>query len=191
MRCAVLILMILVSSFAEKIPKNDVIVWRKGIQLQWEDFKGPKLHKNSVASTTYDILKKITAGSNRCTIEITAVFLPYQSWHSKNRTEKLILVHEQKHFDIAELFARKLRKKLQGETFYDVADLEAKLDYLYAGNDKEMDVYQDLYDSETDHSRNIEQQKKWNEKIESELGVYEDYEAPVFTLPIKNNTTGR
>lgn len=43
--------------------------------------------------------------------EVVAYMLPYESW-LKDHNDPLTLEHEQAHFDISEVFARKLRKRL-------------------------------------------------------------------------------
>jgi len=50
------------------------------------------------------------------------------------------MVHEQKHFDIAEMFAMKLRKQLRQIVVKDGVDAKFKLDSLYKIISLEMDL---------------------------------------------------
>jgi hypothetical protein len=177
---------LLASSFRQEPKNHTLIKWQQNYLLKWDDFKGPQQHLNSVASTTYDILKRAVNKRTYARVEIVAVFYPYDSWHNKKREDKIILSHEQKHFDIAELFARKLRKKISGEMIADYADLQEKLQLLYEQNDKELERYQDVYDIETDYSRNIKHQAEWNEKIENELSSYSDFSSSSILIPFNS-----
>jgi len=53
-------------------------------------------------------------------------------------------------------------------------DLE-KMDRIYDDLITEYDAFQERYDRETDHSRNKEKQKEWNEKIKTELDRLQAY----------------
>lgn len=73
--------------------------------------------------------------------------------------------HEQLHFEIVELFARKFRKVIL-ETKFKRNGKKFQNEFLQIYNriDKEKDAYQSLYDQETNFSRNELKQKEWLEK---------------------------
>ena len=79
-----------------------------------------------------------------------------------------ILAHEQAHFDITEIHARKLYEaiyhyELNPATFKnDIAD-------IYNRIVKEKEEMQEAYDGETDHSRKRMLQYNWLEKIDKLL----------------------
>ena len=93
-------------------------------------------------------------------------------------------MHEQKHFDIVELYARRMRKDLALLKCSSMAVLNETADSLYKLYDKEMDRYQDQYDEETDGSMNGDKQREWNRKIPDELHLLELYSQTTFTLKI-------
>jgi predicted secreted Zn-dependent protease len=109
------------------------------------------------------------------------------SWKKTNWVNDEVLTHEQKHFDIVELYARKLRKAVFETRYTDYNDLLAKLEILYDKNDKEMDKYQDLYDEESDGSMNGEKQREWNKRIIQELDNYRKFKDAVVTVYINQN----
>jgi predicted secreted Zn-dependent protease len=111
---------------------------------------------------------------------VIAVFYPNDSW--KRKKKKGVLVHEQRHFDIVELFARKLRKQIQSGTYKDYNDLVEKIERYYDQTDRELDAYQDKYDRMTNHSRNSRRQAKWNSKVEMELDGLSDYKTNTFDV---------
>ena len=151
------------------------LLWKDNRALTWDDFKGKPERRFAAASTSYDILKEITINENGSTIKIRAVFFFYSSWKKKQWINESVLEHEQKHFDIVELYARKLRKLIKQLKYTSASDLENKIDSLYDTNDKAMDVYQDLYDEETDGSMNGDKQREWNKKIAEELKTLDTY----------------
>ena len=170
------------SSFLRQDGK-DVILWNEARLLTWDDFKGKPQKRFAAASTAYDILKDVKKGEgNKATVSVRAVFFCKTSWKDSNWAEETILAHEQKHFDIVELFSRKLRKLLQNAVYKNYKRVEEKADSLYAIIDKQMDVYHDKYDDETNGSMNGEKQREWNKKIMAEIKTLEQYKSPDFTL---------
>lgn len=117
-------------------------------------------------------------------VKTEAVFFCRRSWKKKEWISESILMHEQKHFDIVELYARKLRKNIAGLKCSSVDVLKTRADSLYAVYDKEMDRYQDQYDEETDGSMNGDKQREWNRKIAEEIALLDMFEQNTFTLRI-------
>ena len=85
-----------------------------------------------------------------------------------------ILSHEQAHFDIAEIFARKLNKKMS-EYKFDKDNYKTDLKKVYQDITREKEAFQDQYDNETDHSRKKEEQLSWLTKIKNMLEELKDY----------------
>lgn len=163
-------------------PDKNVLIWEEGKPLTWDDFNGKPEKRFAAASTHYDIFKKVTETEKSASVKIYAVFFRNASWKKKSWINDEVLAHEQKHFDIVELYARKLRKIIQETKFKNYQDLTAKIQVLYDKNDKEMDVYQDLYDEETDGSMNGEQQRAWQKKITAEIEALNKYKENTFLI---------
>ncbi|MBA2613761.1 MAG: hypothetical protein H0U95_17500 [Bacteroidetes bacterium] len=156
--------------------EKEIVSWKLERPLTWDDFKGKPERRFAAASTSYDILKAVNKGTTKtATIKIEAVFFCQSSWKKKSWINEQVLEHEQKHFDIVELYARKLRKKIKETTFTSFEDLNLKIDAMYDVNDKEMDKYQDLYDEETDGSMNGDKQREWMAKIMKEIKALDAY----------------
>jgi hypothetical protein len=174
----IIVLLFLTGAFIFSAFQNEtnIVSWNENRPLTWNDFKGKPEPRFAAATTSYDILKSVTKlDKNTAQVELEAVFFKNSSWKKVKWINEEVLQHEQKHFDIAELFARKLRKKISALTFKNFEDLESKLTALYEVNDKEMDQYQDLYDEETDGSMNGEQQRAWQKKILAEIKQLDDF----------------
>ena len=162
---------------------DDLIVWKQDRPLTWADFKGKPAKRFAVASTTYNILKKVKIGDEHSAqVTIETVFYCKDSWRKGAWADSTVLVHEQKHFDIAELYARKYRKLVKTGSYNDYKSLYDACDSLYNVIDKEMDVYQDLYDEETDGSTNGKEQRRWNKKVIDEINALKNYEATDFEV---------
>lgn len=106
---------------------------------------------------------------------VKAIFYPNDSWKG-SYIDDALLAHEQRHFDIVELYARKLRKQLSELIVKDEKDAQQKLDSLHAFIDKEMDVFQDKYDKETDYSMAHEEQINWIKKIDDAIDSLSAYQ---------------
>jgi predicted secreted Zn-dependent protease len=85
-----------------------------------------------------------------------------------------ILAHEQAHFDISEITARRLRKALLTET-YSRKNLEQKINSIYQVTIQAGDEMQALYDQESDHGLNKTQQLKWSNRVKNELSELANY----------------
>lgn len=106
-----------------------------------------------------------TDASQNIYASVKAVFYPKDSWKG-SYIDDALLAHEQKHFDIVELYARMLRKQLSEIKVKGEEDAQQKLDSLHAIIDKEMDAYQDKYDDATDSSMEHDAQIAWIQKID-------------------------
>jgi Bacterial protein of unknown function (DUF922) len=155
---------------------EELIDWKASRQLTWNDYKGrPDPGSDAAASTTTYLGIEYKMDEKGFTYKIQCRFSITSSW-GKSKTD-FILKHEQGHFDIAEIFARKLNKKM-GEYQFNKTTYKNDLKTIYDGITTEKEMFQDLYDSETDHSRKKEKQVEWLKKIEqmlNEMGTYAGY----------------
>jgi hypothetical protein len=164
----------------------DTIVWDGNKPLTWDDFQGKPAHRFAASSTNYDIVKSVNKkDKSTVTVEIKAVFYTKKSWKKGSWVNEQVLAHEQKHFDIVELYARKLRKQITSFGYQSYQDVADKIDSLYTENDKAMDVYQDKYDDETDGSMNGDMQRQWSSNIINEIKLLDEYKNVSFELTLK------
>ncbi len=158
-----------------------IITWDESYKLSWTDFRGkPQQHADAAAVTASGITFgfSVRQSNNRVidfTTEVHAHFYPEQSWYNTQKATPHILAHEQLHFDITELHARKFR--------YRIAQLQIsnnvpkELRAIHRAINKELEDLQNRYDAETDFSRNVEAQNKWQEYILKELKKLEAYKS--------------
>ncbi|MGB5507543.1 DUF922 domain-containing protein, partial [Robiginitalea sp.] len=90
-----------------------------------------------------------------------------KSWYHPELSNAGVLMHEQLHFDITELYARKMRKILSERTFS--GNVRGDVRQIFSKINRELKAFQDRYDLETDFSRNREAQQQWNKRIAEKL----------------------
>ena len=159
----VLILPLLVLSQLE----DDHIKWQEDRKLTWDDFKAAPLKIGSTAAmTTTHLGFSYNITNGKITYKIECRFEKNKSWGLVKN--EWVLKHEQGHFDVAEIFARKLNKSIS-EYRFNKNSFQKDLDSIYKSVVTEKEKYQQQYDDETDYSRIKLKQEEWLKKIEGEL----------------------
>jgi len=155
---------------------GDSICWNRNYKLKWSDFQGKKPATN-LAWHTAGCAASISAegyiDKGIPNYVITNYFIKKSSWVTDSLS-KGGLEHEQLHFDISELHARKIRKgiedlrkkKLKKFISYETVIIRL-LEERTAMNAK--------YDKESFHSMNLEKQKEWRKMIAKQLDALKKY----------------
>ncbi|WP_296313140.1 DUF922 domain-containing protein [Winogradskyella sp. UBA3174] len=153
------------------------IVWSVNRKLTWDDFKGQPdqiTYPNALALTNSGFGYESSANLFKDgKLFIQCVFKTYESWVLPNSSTDYILRHEQIHFDITEIYSRKLRKALTDLKITAVNADKAKpvFDKIF----KEFNKRQDRYDSETKRGAKKETQEFWEATVKIELAKYALY----------------
>jgi hypothetical protein len=146
---------------AEHIP------WQEERLLTWEDFQGSiKRNTDAVASTNTSLGIAYQILDGKLVYQITCNFSKPNSWGSL-KTD-YILAHEQAHFDITEIYARKLHRALSNYKL-DRMNYQRDIGKIYNEIVEGKEAMQKAYDGESDHSRKRKQQMEWLEKIDQLL----------------------
>ncbi len=160
-------------------PMEDSILWDESHHLKWTDFRGlPNNNIDAAAITVSGITLDLFAKTTQTKLiefkaMIEARFYPDQSWYRKELASPFILAHEQLHFDITELFARKFRYQIDKTTFS--IQIKKEIDKLNNVINTELKDMQEKYDQDSNFSRNRETQRKWQEFIQIELKKLSKY----------------
>ncbi len=157
------------------------ILWGEHYKLVWADFKkvsNPTLDKNAAAVTSSGITFSFSSKKTAIKLvdfnyKVVADFYPNESWYLKGKETDIILAHERLHFDITELFARQLRQRI--EMFEFTKNINQEMKRIHRKIIKELNVYQERYDLETNHSLNLEIQLQWQNKVASKLKALNAY----------------
>ncbi|WP_420572436.1 DUF922 domain-containing protein [Kordia sp.] len=162
------------------VQEEETINWTQSQKLHWGNFEGaPDYDSDAVAITasgiTYGFKSKSYSNSDKVeySTNVIAQFYPEQSWYLKERVNDTVLGHEQLHFDITELHARKFRKRIKNSKF--TKNIQEEISKIYQEVNKELRDMQNAYDEVSDYSRDYEGQIKWQKFVAEELEKLSEY----------------
>ena len=173
----------MVCSYSAESDIDDSIIPWEASCLKWTDFKNtPPLNQKLIVASTYSGIKWSGKAYNDDTIQFNIVSNFYQKKSWTRTRDSLTLLHEQKHFDITELFARKVRKYILNSILIskEILKVYGKIQSIV----KLEQNYQKLYDKETNHGNNTRKQLEWNIKIGNELVELDEYKDTLILRPI-------
>lgn len=184
----VLMLSLISVSFTVIFQKGDIkLYWSKDKLLTWEDFKGKPIKSSPHAANTdsgFELQYSYKSSDHFLVFELQTKFIKNKSWVKPDKKSEDLLKHEQGHFDISEIYTRKFKKNSIEEKFNE-KNFRQKVSEINEKNKNEQNKYQDLYDKETDHSKNEQKQIDWNIKIAKDLKELEKYNESHFTVEVK------
>ncbi len=153
--------------------KEELVKWNASKKLTWADYKSkPDPTSDAAASTTTYLKVEYNISSTKFDFKVESFFSKTRSW-GLHKTA-YILSHEQGHFDIAEVYARKLYKALS-EYKFNKRTYQKDLEKIYKKITDEKQETQNDYDKETKHSIYKVKQAEWLVKIADMLEEYEDW----------------
>ena len=176
MKLNLAIVTLILTAFSFKnVSAQDTLYWSSGYKLTPKDFRGKPDTNASYPSISICGIKYI-GHAKKTTVQTEAfgIFIRPKSWAVISEDDSLWLIHEQLNFDIAELFARKLRKTFS-EYKFSYVTVQQDLDSLYDINHDEMNKMHASYEKETNHGIDESEQSIWNHKIKSEMENLEKY----------------
>lgn len=168
------ILIFLASFFAQAQEDEEKLYWST-TSLTWEDFKGnpnpnDPYQANTYSGFTFSWSLQQNEEGREFVYDIKSYFLPNQSWVKKGAKNSYLLAHEQLHFDISELHARKFKTTLANfDSSGSLAEVKRGMKSIYQQIEKERKAMQQKYDRETDHGGNKKAQEKWQDFIQKKL----------------------
>ena len=151
--------------------------WSKQQPLRWNDYRVSQRNTikhgfavSAITSYQYYFLPR-ELHTDSC-LNVLTLFRKKTSW-VKDTVEQIVLEHEQIHFDIAELYARKIRERFQSfrGTQCSVSDIYYQVDSLLDAADR----YQELFDRDTFYGRSSRIQERWRDQMDTELKQLEEF----------------
>ncbi|WP_018630953.1 DUF922 domain-containing protein [Niabella aurantiaca] len=182
------------------IAQTSKIRWTASRVLQLSDFqilaKGEKeparLEQNMSVTRTGFVytMRRIGSGKNKgkTLVSVYAHMDPSNSYLAHKVLKEsasniaYLLNHEQRHFDISEIYARELSRYLKTQSLRRIAT--AKITEAGRRLFAELDAFQRWYDIETDHGRNQDKQEEWNRIIAQRLKALSPYARKEYLLTI-------
>ena len=158
----------------QQVALQDGLPWSSARALTWEDYKGrvPAADPDG-AHTAYSLFSAARCVRRTFDFRVVAAVLPAQSWvkpavvadRTRSRTT---LRHEQTHFDLSEVYARRMRRYF-AELYEPCLKSEVELDALAQKFVVQEADAQKLYDQETNHGLLATKQTAWNNEVAKEL----------------------
>ncbi|WP_339656929.1 DUF922 domain-containing protein [uncultured Maribacter sp.] len=167
-----LVFLLLILFTVSLVQSQEEVEWSPDFRFTWADFKGPAPINSSASATTASGISynfSTSEENKELKIEYTvgAYFYPTRSWYKAEVCNDVTLSHEQIHFDITELYARKMRKQLAETKFTE--NVKEEVRKIYKTTLRQLNDFQNKYDSETNYSRNLTVQEKWVKDIATVL----------------------
>ncbi|MCH7785424.1 MAG: DUF922 domain-containing protein [Bacteroidetes bacterium] len=172
--------LIVLTLLFQTIPLNiekEKILWSESYKLSWADFQAkPNIGSGFVASTnsgisfSYSFSYSEEKGDFDLDFTIQSNFYPTLSWYIASEVTENTLKHEQTHFDISELHARLLRKKIS-ETIFS-KNIKKEMDTFYNTIENMRKEMQLRFDNETDHSNIRNKELEWEEFVARQLKAF-------------------
>lgn len=155
--------------------ESDRLIWSSANKIGWDDFKAaPDSALQFIAAlTSSSIAYSYYCNNDALIFTVKAIFRKNESWVRPEAKTDFYLAHETLHFDITELYARKLREKLEQYRFAcnQTDDLELIANEV-------LDEWRKMdkkYDIETHFSHDMQMQKDWYVFIHEQLYDYRAY----------------
>lgn len=163
------------------------VYWKNDFKLQWKHYTSEKDTSILLTSGGFaDAISVIGIEYLECTEQKKLVVRPYlntcKSWVWFPTSD--LLKHEQLHFDIAELFARKINELFENANIQVYNDLASN---IYSNNVQSWRSMVDAYDSETSHGTLLEKQHYWGDSIQNLLNDTQEYSSDQFVGCINLN----
>lgn len=153
---------------------EEMIVWSAERKLDWKDFKA-KPQGGALGGARIAISHDYSIGCRDGVLQarVQAMMQPARSWVtfrivSSGLASRVGLRHEQLHFDLAEVYARRIRKLMQ-ELPRPCSQSDAQLNEMAERVIKEHWDQQQRYEVQTEHGQVERQQVDWERRITIEL----------------------
>lgn len=149
------------------LAQDHAFSWSATRPLAWRDFQGsPPPGGPEGAKTSYSLSSVWQCRGKAFDFRVTVAFRTRQSWVKSevlddSMQRRALLDHEQTHFDLAEVHARRMRRafrSLSAPCVKTDAELAALTDSLAEDEKAE----QRRYDAETDHGLRAGEQAAWS-----------------------------
>lgn len=166
----------LIMSSNYSFEEDGKIKWDSDKRLNWQDYKGKPDDKSEYsaitsATITYQLIQDSSIDSLTC-IAYT-IFNCNKSWVMPNAKNQELLIHEQTHFDIFEVYSRIFKERIATTIFESEFDsTELEINKIYNATFRECMDFQKKYDMETNLGLLDSVQLRYTSEIDEKLKVY-------------------
>lgn len=148
------------------LAQDHAFPWSAARRLVWDDFQGtPPTEGMEGAKTSYGLYSAWKCKGEAFQFRVVAGFRTTQSWVKPfvvrdSVQSRSILVHEQTHFDLAEVHARLMRRYFAGLAG-PCRRTDAELSAIAQRLEDEAAAEERRYDAETNHGLEARRQAEW------------------------------
>lgn len=162
----------------DQTDNSNRIYWSDWYKLEWSDFEAsPKEETTVAALSSIGLPYSYTSdGEAVMNLTINVCFIKNESWSKPAERNKVLLQHEQLHFDIAELHRRLIVKKVLEANFTKSNYKEKLNEIINTVWRKDYKMMQNRYDKDTNFSNVIKEQINWNKYVSQQIRNLEDYD---------------
>lgn len=182
----------LASAQSVPLPQRPFVPWREGTHLRWQDFQAPRcpqdvgsvlVRAGACSATVLELLPEVNS-EGRNSYWVASYFVKANSWVRDTTVwdSALMLEHEQLHFDLNELIARKMRQRIAQ---YERADRDiygAALHAEMAGLFAERTQLNTRFDLEAYNDVTAGTVRKWQRWLRQELAGLDAYKAKAISV---------
>lgn len=152
--------------------KDKKLKWHPKRKISWQQFQG-RVDSSSPYEAQiqtgfdYRYTQNWVDGRLNYDFDVFAYMIPRQSWSRKDKQTVALLNHERAHFAISEYQARLMYAEMvkRANGAQDTGQGSAIIKEVFTKYNHARNAMQEVYDAETDHSKNLEKQKEWEAKI--------------------------
>lgn len=163
--------------YEKRVPYSE---WAK---INFYDFKGlkkPGMKLHGVAEFAYIKTNREINYLSNGNVAITTYFYPSRSYvFAQDIRNAELLKHELYHFHIAEYFSRLLRKTILQQRNHITRKGIENLNHRYYLLEDQM---QQQYDEDSYHSYVLQEQRKWETKVDSMLDLLQEFSKPFVAI---------
>lgn len=169
----------LLQRLTRQVKAEGSVIWSSR-KLSWKEFHGkPKLGTATAAQTSSGVTYIVECNGEKFRYAALATFSPVESWvrpdiPGNRNANARTLKHEQTHFDITEIFARKLRKSFDAATGF-CPDRPKDARKIFDRLSRESQEIQEQYDNETAHGMAFDAQSRWTRSVSAGLDSLNQY----------------
>lgn len=163
--------------------KRDLTEWTEGYRISIEDYKGRITDTLNYVNTNCGIYCIPQVIGDSASITIIAYMDKNKSWIRKKYADSLALAHEQGHFDLTEIYARKFKKRVMSLRM-NKRNFTKNIKLIYDTTWEDLQKQHAAYDKATQGGSVEFAQRTWQNYIKENLILYTPYTVQTIKFPI-------
>jgi len=177
-----LAIIFLCSGFSQN--NQNLIYWSENIKLEWKDFKAPpENHPTHKAMSSLSLSIGMDLYTDSIVVVSKSTFDRAKSWVKSDWQMPRVLDHEQIHFDIRELYTRRLKNAISVKQFKRKT-AQTELSSMIRDANIQYGKAQNQYDQESYTSE--DKQNDWKTRVDQELKSLNTFQNPRVKIILTN-----